>query len=174
MDAATSRTMDTKSSMPSQKRRAILRGSLAAPVVLTVSSPSAATVTTLGRCLANLDNAPEPTYLVDAIQPGDVWLRIRVPVVTLSRPNGDVIWEFAFYDDALGAYRKVAAPHQVVVLSQADQNNFRVSANGERWGLQWVHEGDKVESTRIQIEPPSGFRSVTGSCWSSFKSKSQL
>ena len=49
-----SRTMDQKSSKPSQKRRAILQGSLAAPVVLTVSSPTAAQVTSFGKCLANI------------------------------------------------------------------------------------------------------------------------
>jgi hypothetical protein len=160
--------MDQKSGKPSQKRRAILQGSLAAPVVLTVSSPSAATMTTVGRCLANLDNAPKPPYLVDAIRPGDTWMRIRVPVVKLTRPNNEVIYEFAFYDNALNGYRKVESPHDPVVFSRSDQNNFSVAPNGERWGLQWVDDRYKVESSSIQIQPPSGYRAVTGTCWTSF------
>ena len=53
-NAATGRTMNNKSSKPSQKRRAILQGSLAAPVVLTVSSARAAQMTTVGKCMANI------------------------------------------------------------------------------------------------------------------------
>ena len=104
--------MDQKSDKPSQKRRAILQGSLAAPVVLTVPSASAVTQTTLGRCLANLDDptkTPPPSYLVsDPAPAGDTWLRIQIPVVKLTEPNGTVICERAFKDEALAASNPLA------------------------------------------------------------------
>jgi hypothetical protein len=163
--------MDQKSGKPSQKRRAILQGSLAAPVVLTVASPAAAQMTTLGRCLLR-DAEKDPLYLVDT-KTYDTWLRIRVQVYKLTRSNGDVLSEYAFFDEGLGVsggYRHVPAPHNPVLLPNGvNASNMDATPNGERWGLKWVNEVSKVESSKIQIEPPTGYRSVTGTCWSSFK-----
>jgi len=165
--------MDQKSDKPSQKRRAILQGSLAAPVVLTVPSPSAATQTTLGRCLANLDNGPQPAFLVaDTSPPVDTWLRVQVPVVKLVEPNSTVICE-AFRDGALSGpvpYRYITYPYAQVQLDTNQLKTFSVvETNTNLRGLQWVDETYKTTSTKIQLETPgSGYRHATGTCWSSF------
>ena len=93
--------MDQKSGKPSQKRRAILQGSLAAPVVLTVSSPVTAQVTTLGRCLRNQLDQPDPAFFAAS---EDRWMRVQVPIVQLKN-GSDVGWYFI--DNILGDYVSV-------------------------------------------------------------------
>lgn len=162
--------MDQKSGKPSQKRRAILQGSLAAPVVLTVSSPSAAQVTTLGRCMANIRNLPEgmkPAYLVEA---DDTWFRKQVPVVKLTLGNSSQqMTDWVFFDEALQDYVTVATPHTRLNIGPLS-GGWGIAATGTpRWGLVWVHEGTKSISTETRLQPPGGYTAVTDSCWTSFK-----
>ena len=80
-----SRKMGHTPSQPNQKRRAVLRGSLAAPVVLTVSSPAAA-VSSLRRCLNN-QNAQNAGPFLSASE--DTWLRKPVDVHKLEKSEGN-------------------------------------------------------------------------------------
>ena len=73
--------MDQKSGKPSQKRRAILQGSLAAPVVLTVSSPRARAAHQLGEVPREHQEQPAAESLCFKDAP-DNWLRHPVNVVT--------------------------------------------------------------------------------------------
>jgi len=87
----TSRTMDQKSGKPSQKRRAILQGSLAAPLVLTVTAAGAQTaLSSAGRALQNLKDEqrsglPKSLYFKNS---PDNWFREKVTVHQLRyRPD---------------------------------------------------------------------------------------
>jgi len=171
--------MDQKSSKPSQKRRAILQGSLAAPVVLTVPGASAQTNTTLGRCLVNLDRESPPAFFVSD-PPPDTWMRVQVQLYRLTAPpQNTVICERAFIDEALlaanqlsphRAYRDLDAPpsYPQVSFSQSQAQNYTATKNGTVSGLVWVDEQSRRVWDRFQIENPGSYRHATGTCWSSF------
>ena len=98
--------MDQKSGKPSQKRRAILQGSLAAPVVLTVSSPGAAATTSFGRCLENqLKTQRQPATSEFFALSQDSWYRTSVPVVKL-KVEGVESWYYL--DPSLSRYVKIS------------------------------------------------------------------
>lgn len=171
--------MSTKSSMPSSNRRAILRGSLAAPVVLTVSSPTAATMTSLGRCLRNTAQE-QPGFLSNS---QDTWLRKQIEVYKLQKvephaagkgavkggeKTGNPATDWVFFDEALQDYVTVTAPHARLNLG-ALMTDWKKVERSNRWALVWVDEQTKSISMRTQIQPPSGCTAVTTSCWTSFK-----
>ena len=155
--------MSQKSDKPSQKRRAILQGSLAAPVVLTVSSPSAATMTTIGRCMANDLAKGNPAYLVPT---DDTWMRIPVTVYSLDKGDGKTTG-LVFYDQYLQDHVTIDTftPQNIKDLSHL---GWSESNRHTRYGLQWVDETSKTASTQIRWQP-NGWRPVTDSCWTSFK-----
>ncbi len=117
--------MDHTPSQPNQKRRAVLRGSLAAPVVLTVSSPAAA-VSSLRRCLNN-QNAQYAEPFINGS--ADTWLRKPVEVHKLEKSEGNdkdkdnkgwakgggpdkKTTDWVYFDEGLQDYVTVAAPHR--------------------------------------------------------------
>ena len=168
--------MGTQTSKPSQNRRAVLRASLAAPVVLTVSSPTAATMTSLGRCLRNA--AQEQPGFLSSSQ--DTWLRKQIDVYKLQKVEPQAAekgagkggyqppTEWVFLDEALQDYVTVAPPHTRLNLGVL-MTDWKKVERSNRWALVWVDEQTKSVSMRTQIQPPSGGTAVTTSCWTSFK-----
>jgi len=166
--------MDQKSSKPNQRRRAVLQGSLAAPVVLTVSSPAAATMTSLGRCLRNA--AREQPSFISASQ--DTWLRKQIEVVKLEKVKDKAaekgaekgakteVTDWVFFDESLQDYVTVAAPHTRMNIG-ALMRDWKKAEQSNRWALVWVDEQTKSVSMRTQIQPPSGSTCVPTSCWTS-------
>ena len=72
---------------PSSNRRKILQGSLAAPLVLTVSSASAQAVTSFTKCVANGANhqPSESEVIVPYSTSPDRWFRCPIEVHTLGK-----------------------------------------------------------------------------------------
>lgn len=173
--ALSSRTMDQKSSRTSQKRRAILQGSLAAPVVLTVSSPSSAAMTSLGRCIGNAANE-QPSFISNS---QDSWLRKQIEVVKLEKVKDKgaeksaekvtkEVTDWVFFDESLQDYVTVAPPYTRMNIG-ALMTGWKTAERSNRWALVWVDEQTKSLSMRTQIQPPSGCTHVTTSCWTSLK-----
>ena len=87
---------------PSSNRRKILQGSLAAPLVLTVSSASAQAVTSFTQCIEQAaSNQPNPS--LNIVPSTDAWFRCPITVYTYS--NGSVTVNL--YQDGNGTYRNV-------------------------------------------------------------------
>lgn len=148
---------------PSPHRRALLRGTLAAPVVLTVSSPAAA-VTTFGKCLANqaADAQPQNFFTVSS----DNWFRKRVRVAQLKHGN-DVDW---FYLDPGGnQYVRLSAPSQSTGISAMLDGGWKKVGEGERWALVWVDSKTGSNFSVMQVQRPMGYTAATGTCMASVK-----
>jgi len=171
--------MDQKSGKPNQKRRAVLRGSLAAPVVLTVSSPAAA-VSSLRRCLNN-QNAQNAEPFINAR--ADTWLRKAVDVHKLEKSEGNdkdnakgggggggkKSTDWVYFDEGLQDYVTVAAPHRRQDIGPL-MNGWKKVATEKRWGLVWVDENSGEPYSRLQIQRPTGYTACTNSCFTSFRS----
>jgi hypothetical protein len=168
--------MDQKSGSPNLRRRTVLQGSLAAPVVLTVSSPAAATMTSLGRCLRNA--AQEQPSFISASQ--DTWLRKQIEVFKLEKVKvkdkvaeqgankgaKTEVTDWVFFDQSLNDYVTVAAPHSRMNIG-ALTTDWKQAEKSSRWALVWVDERTKSVSMLTQIQPPSGSTCVPTSCWTS-------
>jgi hypothetical protein len=176
---ATSRKMGHTPSHPNQKRRAVLRGSLAAPVVLTVSSPAAA-VSSLRKCLNN-QNARNAEPFINAS--ADTWLRKPVDVHKLEKSEGNdkdgtkgggpdkKTTDWVYFDEGLRDYVTVAAPHMRQNIGPL-MNGWKKVATEKRWGLVWVDENSGTPYSRLQIQRPTGYTACTNSCYTSFSSGS--
>jgi hypothetical protein len=161
--------MDAKQAGPSKARRRVIQGSLAAPVVLTVSSASATSVTSFGRCLANLNNQqPGKFFITETEVTTDNWLRKQVDVVQLAWGQKDVDW---FYlDPTQQLYVRLSNP-AFNPVSPLDKN-YQTKALGKRWALVWVDSmsGTPYKSQYsivVQVQKPSGCQATTKSCYTS-------
>ena len=155
--------MKTNSDQPSSKRRKIVTGSLAAPVVLTVSSPAAATMTTFGKCLAN-QATTEPNAQFFSVSP-DSWLRADVPVVKLRHGN-DAFWFFK--DTSLGDYIRVDT-REAMGWGATIPNQWNLEAESTRRALVWVEAKTGSPLGVVQLERPSGYTATTMSCYTSIR-----
>lgn len=181
-----SRKMGHTPSQPNQKRRAVLRGSLAAPVVLTVSSPAAA-VSSLRKCLNN-QNARHAEPFINAS--ADTWLRKPVKVHKLEKSEGhdkdkdrdrdNKGWgmgggpnkkttDWVYFDEGLQDFVTVAAPHRRQDIGPL-MNGWKKVATETRWGLVWVDENSGTPYSKLQIQRPAGYTACTHSCYTSFNS----
>lgn len=150
--------MKTSSHQPNSKRRKIVTGSLAAPVVLTVSSPAAATMTTFGKCLANQANQPQPTFFGSE----DTWLRTRVDLVQLRHGNNGAFADGFFYKDPNAGYVNVAN-----LQGPGTGDWTEVATSEKRWALVWVDSQNGSQFGTIQIQRPSNYTATTCSCYAS-------
>lgn len=154
--------MDDKVSRPNPIRRKVIQGSLAAPVVLTVSSASAQSVSSFGRCLVNLGNQPAgPMFAMDSTV--DNWLRSKVPVTQLKWGN-TIDW---FYlDPVKQAY--VSITNLTTTVNQFDVGkNWNITGSSSRWILVWV---DSTSGTPYKLtvqKPTLGYQATTKSCYTS-------
>ncbi|HET9025168.1 MAG TPA: hypothetical protein VFN64_11385 [Burkholderiaceae bacterium] len=156
--------MDKKSGKPSQKRRAILQGSLAAPVVLTVSSPSAAAVTTFGRCLANQVNA-QPAKSLYFTESPDNWFRQSVPVVQLKYQG---VEDWYYLDPSISRYVKLSSKEQMSFGTLLPSGWTQKDASTRRI-LVWVEPTSGTPSRFLQVEQPGGYTAATMSCMTSVR-----
>ena len=169
--------MGQKPSQPNHKRRAVLRGSLAAPVVLTVSSPAAA-VSSLRRCLNN-QNAQNAEPFISAS--ADTWLRKSVDVHKFEKSEGNdkdnakgggsdkKTTDWVYFDEGLQDYVTVAAPHRRQDIGPLT-SGWKKVATEKRWGLVWVEENSGEPYSKVQIQRPTGYTACTNSCFTSFRS----
>lgn len=172
--------MNPTSNGPNTKRRAILRGSLAAPVVLTVSSPTAAMVTSHMKCAGNVrqptDGELKNLFFKsdEQLTAADTWLRTPIKVEQFSHGNL-VAW---FYKDPKLGYINIA-DLQVMAndgssnaaskgLGNGSSNGWRkvdLVAPQDRWALVWVDKTSGAPHHLIQVQrPTSGYQLTTESC----------
>lgn len=149
-------------------RREIVKGSLAAPLVLTVSSASAVSLSSFGRCLRRPGNGEAaPAFFLNAGQP-DGWFRKSVNVVHLAykdKPRG------VFYlDPKLSRYVSTEPPYTPLGFGAADlPAGWRQTGAGKRWALVYFDKASTSEYRYITVQRPAGFNATTVSCYSSFR-----
>jgi len=160
--------MDQKSGKTSQKRRAILQGSLAAPVVLTVASPTAA-ASSFARCIRNLPNDPPSGTLLflDAWDGKSGFWRVSRPVVQFANPSGNGVnaTDWLYNDPNLG-YVSVNDPFTPVKIP----DGWLQSGSSNRWLLAWFDKDGNPGP--YQVQRPFSFKASTVSCHTSFTSGS--
>ncbi len=145
-------------------RRKVLRGSLAAPVVLTVSSASAAT-TSFGRCLANSPGTTAaPFFQPD--KTSDKMFRIQVPVQGLWWAGQD---QGYFYSDPVkNCYVSVTSPNGALPFGPANMPAWcKPTTTSTRWALVWFDKGTATQYTKITLAQPLNSAACTVSCYGS-------
>ncbi|MCU0949494.1 MAG: hypothetical protein MUC68_00195 [Burkholderiaceae bacterium] len=148
-----------------QKRRAIIKGSLAAPVVLTVSSASATAATSFGRCLRNGAKS-QPAFFVTKNRL-DNWLRKQVDIVELSFNGKSRGW---FYLDPLSrVYVGVQPPHQALTFGSTMLPGWQQSGTAKRWALVYIDSSNAAQYRHVTLQKPTGYMAATVSCYSSFR-----
>jgi hypothetical protein len=166
--------MDQKSGKPSQKRRAILQGSLAAPVVLTVSSASATTMTSLGKCMANIGDQKPSEFFTNS-ENSDRWFRKQVDVVKLERGGGqNRESDWFFYDQQKSEYVRLSAPLVSTNIRQNLNGGWQQVDQSKRWGLWWVDSKTGSPYKMVTVQQPLGYQAVTCSCAASFTKTSRV
>lgn len=145
-------------------RRKLLRGSLAAPVVLTVSSASAATAS-FARCLNNTNAGVSTTAFF--VGSTDTWFRAQVPVTGLWANGSDLGY---FYEDPVkNAFVSINAPYAVMPYNSATMPNYvKVTSQSSRWALVWFDKATTTRYSKISIQRPFGSTATTMSCYGSF------
>lgn len=150
-----------------QVRRKIIKGSLAAPMVLTVSSASATAMTSFGRCLRRgAGFEPDPPFFARGGQ-GDGWFRRQVDVVDLAF-KGQKQGEF-YLDPLARVYIDTRAPHNALQFGSALPDGWRATASRKRWALVYFHEKSTAQFRHVTLQKPSGYKPATVSCYSSFR-----
>lgn len=146
-------------------RRKVLRGSLAAPVVLTVSSASAAT-TTFGRCLANSPSTTTAAFFQNSAT-ADKWYRTQVPVTGLWW--GGIDYGFFYNDPVKGCFVSCSAPYHSLPFSAATMPQWcKVTSSSTRWALVWFDKATSTRYSKITLQQPMNSAACTMSCYGSF------
>jgi hypothetical protein len=145
-------------------RRRIVKGSLAAPVVLTVSSASATPLTSFGRCLRNDHLGRQPAFFAESAK-ADTWFRKPVDVVRLSH-RGSARGVF-FLDPKLG-YVNVRDMSRAGFGTRLPEGWMREPA-GKRWALVFVDKQNGREYRDITLQRPAGYSATTVSCYTSLR-----
>jgi hypothetical protein len=155
-------------------RRKILQGTLAAPVVLTVSSASAQAITSFGKCLANL-TGQQPTASAFFTRSADTWFRAQVPVVEIFK--GSQSLGTYYFDPMGGRYVNVVYPFAACADfagSTLPNASYRFGATSARWALVYFDPrsttpySDLTGKTIITLQKPSGYLASSISCYGSF------
>jgi hypothetical protein len=147
---------------PNRKRRAILQGSLAAPVVLTVSSASATAVTSFGKCLANqLNQQPAPS-LTFTLSP-DNWYRVPV---TATNIKIDGVENWYYLDPSVSKYVKLSTL-EITSLGQLNVPPGWIQGTAPRYLLVWVDPTTGIKSQYYQALRPTRYTAATMSCMTS-------
>jgi hypothetical protein len=151
-----------KVNQPNENRRKILQGSLAAPMVLTVSSASAASVTSFGKCLNRLTTEQPSQFFVGPSS--DNWWRKEVPVVRLKHGNID---DWFYFDPGFNEYRLLSSPLVSTGIGLVLDPGWQKKADGTRWALVWVDSQSGAQWSMITAQRPSGYQATTMSCMAS-------
>jgi hypothetical protein len=144
-------------------RRKVLRGSLAAPVVLTVSSASVAAAS-FARCLANTNSAPDAFF----VNSSDQWFRTQVEVTQLWSQGADLGY---FYEDPLkNVFVSINSPNRALTFSSSTMPaNVKVTSQSTRWAVVWFDKATSTQYSRISLQQPFGSSAVSVSCYGSFR-----
>ncbi len=148
-------------------RRKLIKGSLAAPVVLTLSSASASSLTSFGRCLRNPPTGATPDFFTTP-RKADAWFRKAVKVEQLTY-QGQV--RGMFYDDPLlGRYVDTRAPYATLNFgASARPAGWSVTGESKRLALVFFDHDSAAEYRYITLQRPSGYSATTMSCYGSFR-----
>jgi hypothetical protein len=155
-------------------RRKILQGTLAAPVVLTVSSASAQAVTSFGKCLANLAGQ-QPTEVFT--NSADTWFRSQVPVVKILK--GSLSQGIFYFDPKIGSYVSLVSPYSAFTgfAGATPFPPYSLESAGSRWALVYFHPTSATPytsatgTTIITTQPPSNYLASSWSCYGSFTTR---
>jgi hypothetical protein len=155
-------------------RRKILQGTLAAPVVLTVSSASAQAITSFGKCLGNLSTVQPTTFFTNSAA-ADTWFRSQVPVVEIFK--GSTTQGTFYFDPKIGSYVNVVYPYTVFTGfagATPPNSSWKLGAVSARWALVYFEPTtatpytDAMGRTIITLQKPSGYLASSISCYGSF------
>jgi hypothetical protein len=145
-------------------RRKLIRGSLSAPLVLTVASPAALARQSFEACLYRASQQ-SPENLPVFTPNKDGWVRMQLSFVKakLEVHGRDVEERFVIKKD--GLYYKVTDPCGLGYSTDQFKKNS-IKADGKEWALVYVNESGAI----VHVGPcaPQGAFPVTGSCWASF------
>ncbi len=148
----------------SATRRRLVKGSLAAPVVLTVSSASASSLTSFGRCLRTDRLTAQPAFFADSAK-ADTWFRKPVDVFRLSQRGST---RGVFYLDPKLGYVNVRDMSTLGFGSSLPEGWMREPA-GKRWALVYVDRQSGQEYRHVTLQRPSGYSATTVSCYTSLR-----
>jgi len=156
-------------------RRKILQGTLAAPVVLTVSSASAQAITSFGKCLSNLAGQ-QPTNFFTTSSSADTWFRAQVSAVEIFK--GGTKQGIFYFDPKIGSYVNVVSPYSVFTgfagATPPNASSWRLGAVSARWALVYFEPvsatpyADAMGRTIVTLQKPSGYLASSISCYGSF------
>ncbi len=147
---------------PSSPRRKLLSGSLAAPVVLTVASPSALARTSFLACIERgKDQQLNAQPFLSLRSPDDGMYREKVAVYSLKDTRTNATLNGLFWKDQSGDFRSIDACNASAV------SQLTVSATGAGDRLALVYFDLNGKKTGIGCYPNGGFP-VSRSCWGSF------
>lgn len=149
---------------PNTRRRALLQGSLAAPVVLTVSSSAAASITTFGKCLAN--HASQEADAAFFSSAPDNWFRKQVTVVQLQR-GSHTGW--FYFDPALNDFVDISAPGKAARIGALLEKGWEKIGEDKRWALVWVDSRTGTPYSVMQVQRPAGYTASSTTCMMSVK-----
>jgi hypothetical protein len=147
-------------------RRKLLRGSLSAPMVLTVASPSALAATSFQACIARVEEVPQPSPTIAVISTRDSWLRELVQIYDGRLTGGGGTQQF--YKAPDGFYYPLEGIANCLDPLASDDfvpMSLSLRSGDTRWALVYVDKtGAKVG---YGLCPNNGY-AVSASCWGSF------
>lgn len=149
-------------------RRKVIKGTLAAPVVLTVSSASASAMSSFGRCLRRgAGHDPDAPFFVKRTRVDNMF-RKPVEVHELAfqgKGQGDF-----YLDPVSNVYINTRAPYRALDFGSRLPDGWQKTGVGKRWALVYFDERRAREYRHITLQRPHGYRPTTVSCYSSFRS----
>jgi hypothetical protein len=159
-------------------RRKLLQGSLAAPLVLTVSTASAQAASSFGKCLANIQqNGPFFATSQDAKDINSiVWYRQSVTCVEIVK-QGQSSYGYHYWDPKLLQYINVdtLAAFTEFTGKIPPNNSWSLINPQPRWALVYFTQSGSTivpysegGTTIITLQRPSGYLATSTSCHGSF------
>jgi hypothetical protein len=145
-------------------RRKLLRGSLAAPVVLTVSAASTAAAASFTRCL-KATGWTEANFFTA----GEDGLWYRKPVEVSQLANNAVSQGWYFLDQNLQVWVNIDNISQKQAFGAILPTGWTVTETNTRWALVWFDKRYGTQYAKITVQQPSNqFYPASMSCYGSF------
>jgi hypothetical protein len=146
-------------------RRKLLRGSLAAPLVLTVASPSALAATSFQACIARVADQPQPTNaFVDVGTTPDGWYRTEVSIYSGKLKSTGMPGQY--YENG-GSYFPVDSCYPAGYVASDFTGPSGPTYVKKQLGLVYVNTSGSVVGFG-PCKPSDGY-AVSTSCWTSFQ-----
>ncbi len=144
-------------------RRKLIRGSLSAPLVLTVASPGALARTSFGACLTRTQ---VPDNLALFAEQQDGFLRTAVQVYSGKLKGQEASQGKQLFYKVSDSYYKLADCSEAYTATDFTGRDSP-KADGVRYALVYVDEHGRIVQWGGAC-PPSNGSPVTVSCWASF------